>query len=140
MTINTLHLSPIRACISLDTWTLDTANLNRPGNIDIQLDLLLDYNTNPPLYPKWQEYFRTYQPPMLIAWGKNDFIFPPTGAEPYKRDIKDLDFHLVDSGHFSLEDKSEEIGDLMIKFLDKHVGKESVIGMTNERHHSSDAP
>ena len=108
--------------VSPDAWTLDTANLNRPGNKDIQLDLLLDYSTNPPLYPKWQEYFRTFQPPMLIAWGKNDFIFPPTGAEPYKRDIKDLDFHLLDTGHFALEDKSTEIGKLMLNFLDKHIG------------------
>jgi pimeloyl-ACP methyl ester carboxylesterase len=58
--------------LSPDTWTLDFASLNRPGNKDAQLDLLLDYSTNPPLYPKWQEYLRTSQPPMLIVWGKND--------------------------------------------------------------------
>jgi pimeloyl-ACP methyl ester carboxylesterase len=108
--------------ISPDTWTSDAANLARPGNKDIQLDMLLNYGSNPPLYPKWQEYFRTSQPPMLIAWGKNDFIFPPTGAEPYKRDIKDLDFHLLDTGHFALEDKSTEIAALMLNFLDKHIG------------------
>jgi pimeloyl-ACP methyl ester carboxylesterase len=117
------------SAISPDTWSLDAANLARPGNMDIQLDLLLDYGSNPPLYPKWQEYFRTSQPPMLIVWGKNDLIFPPTGAEPYKRDIKDLDFHLLDTGHFALEDSSVEIGDLMLKFLDKHVGKQQTTGM-----------
>ena len=90
----------------------------------MQLDLLLDYGSNPPLYPKWQEYFRTSQPPMLIVWGKNDFIFPPVGAEPYKRDIKDLEFHLLDTGHFALEDSSAEIGELMLRFLDKHAGKQ----------------
>ena len=127
--------------ISPDAWTLDTANLNRPGNMDIQLDLLLDYSTNPPLYPKWQEYFRTSQPPMLIAWGKNDFIFPPTGAEPYKRDIKDLEFHLLDTGHFALEDKSMEIGDLMLKFLDKHVGAQPAARVTpNDGAHAANAP
>ena len=127
--------------ISPDAWTLDTANLNRPGNMDIQLDLLLDYSSNPPLYPKWQEYFRTYQPPMLIAWGKNDFIFPPTGAEPYKRDIKDLDFHLLDTGHFALEDKSAEIGDLMMKFLDKHVGSQPTgDAKSNDGDHAAVAP
>jgi pimeloyl-ACP methyl ester carboxylesterase len=109
-----------RSAVSPDTWTLDVANLARPGNKEIQLALLLDYATNPPLYPKWQQYFRTSQPPMLIAWGKNDVCFPAAGAEPYKRDVKDLDFHLLDTGHFALEDSSEEIADLMLKFLDRH--------------------
>jgi pimeloyl-ACP methyl ester carboxylesterase len=109
--------------LSPDTWTLDVANLDRPGNREIQLDLLRDYGTNPPLYPKWQAYFRASQPPMLIAWGKNDVVFPTEGAEPYKRDIKDLDFHLLDTGHFALEDKNNEIADLMLKFLDKHACK-----------------
>ncbi len=58
----------------------------------------MSYGTNPPLYPKWQEYFRTHQPPTLIVWGKNDFIFPAEGAEPYKRDLKNLDFNLLDTG------------------------------------------
>ena len=61
---------------------------------------------------------------MLIVWGKNDLIFPPAGAEPYKRDIKDLEFHLLDTGHFALEDSADEISDLMLKFLDKHAGKQ----------------
>jgi len=111
------------SAISPDTWTLDLANVNRPGNKDIQLDLLLDYQTNLSLYPKWQNYFRTSQPPMLIVWGKNDVCFPAPGAEAYKRDIKDLDFHLLDTGHFALEDSVNEIADLMLKFLGKHAGK-----------------
>jgi pimeloyl-ACP methyl ester carboxylesterase len=111
------------SAISPDTWTLDLAYANRPGNKDIQLDLLLDYQTNLTLYPKWQEYFRNSQPPMLIVWGKNDVCFPAPGAEAYKRDIKDLDFHLLDTGHFALEDKRTEIGALMLAFLDKHAGK-----------------
>ena len=40
---------------------------------------------------------------MLIVWGKNDQIFPAAGAEPYKRDLKTLEFHLLDAGHFALE-------------------------------------
>jgi pimeloyl-ACP methyl ester carboxylesterase len=111
------------SAISPDTWTLDLANLNRPGNKDVQLDLLLNYQTNLTLYPKWQEYFRTSQPPMLIVWGKNDVCFPAPGAEAYKRDVKDLDFHLLDTGHFALEESVDEIADLMLKFLDKHAGK-----------------
>jgi pimeloyl-ACP methyl ester carboxylesterase len=136
-----LHGIEDPTAISPDTWTLDAANLNRPGNMDIQLDLLLDYGSNPPLYPQWQEYFRKSQPPMLIVWGKNDLIFPPTGAEPYKRDIKDLDFHLLDTGHFALEDSSKEIGSLMLKFLDKHAGTEPAAAMTpNDGGHAANAP
>jgi pimeloyl-ACP methyl ester carboxylesterase len=110
--------------VSPDGPALDQFLLDRPGNDEIQLDMFLSYGSNPPLYPGWQQYFRTYQPPMLIVWGKNDKIFPPAGAEPYKRDIKDLEFHLLDTGHFALEDSSNEIGGLMLKFLDKHVGKQ----------------
>lgn len=106
--------------ISPDTWTLDAANLARPGNQEIQLDLLLDYGSNPPLYPAWQQYFREHQPPMLIVWGKNDPIFPPVGAEPYKRDLRNLEFHLLDTGHFALEDHSEVIGEHMLRFLDRN--------------------
>jgi pimeloyl-ACP methyl ester carboxylesterase len=106
--------------ISPDTWTLDLASLARPGNKDAQLDLLFDYQNNLPLYPRWQEYFRKFEPPMLIVWGKNDVCFPAPGAEAYKKDIKDLDFHLLDTGHFALEDKVVEISDLMLAFLDRH--------------------
>jgi len=109
--------------VSPDGPAHDQFLLDRPGNDEIQLDLFLSYGSNPPLYPSWQAYFRKYQPPMLIVWGKNDKIFPAAGAEPYKRDIRDLEFHLLDSGHFALEDSANEIGELMRKFLDKHVGK-----------------
>src|SRR5437870_6734957 len=89
--------------VSPDGAAHDQFLLDRKGNDEIQLDLLLSYGSNPPLYPKWQEYFRTHQPPMLIAWGKNDQIFPGAGAEPYRRDLKTLEFHLLDAGHFALE-------------------------------------
>jgi pimeloyl-ACP methyl ester carboxylesterase len=95
--------------ISPDGWTTDQYLLDRPGNNDIQLQLFYDYGSNPPLYPQWQAYFREHQPPMLIVWGKNDFIFPAEGAEPYKRDLKNLEFHLLDTGHFALEEDGELI-------------------------------
>jgi pimeloyl-ACP methyl ester carboxylesterase len=103
--------------ISPDTWTSDIANLNRPGNKEVQLDHFLDYRTNPPLYPRWQEYFRHYQPPMLIVWGKNDVAFTVQGAEAYKRDLKSVELHLIDTGHFGLEDHGEEISALVLRFL-----------------------
>jgi pimeloyl-ACP methyl ester carboxylesterase len=110
--------------VSPDGPAQDQFLLDRPGNDEIQLDLFLSYGSNPPLYPKWQEYFRRHQPPMLIVWGKNDKIFPAEGAEPYKRDLKTLEFHLLDAGHFALESHGGEIASYMREFLGKHVTAE----------------
>ncbi|HBS28360.1 MAG TPA: alpha/beta hydrolase [Phycisphaerales bacterium] len=105
------------AAISPDNWNVDQPLLDRPGNNDIQLDLFYDYRTNVPLYPAWQEYFRTHQPPTLIVWGKNDHIFPADGAYPYLRDLKDIEFHLLNTGHFALEEDGATIGALISAFL-----------------------
>jgi len=105
--------------ISPDAWTFDQALLDRAGNQEIQLKLFLDYGSNPPLYPQWQEYFRRHQPPTLIVWGKNDEIFPAEGAEPYKRDLKNIEFHLLDTGHFALEEEGDLIAQLIRGFLVK---------------------
>ena len=109
--------------VSPDGAAHDQFLLDRKGNDQIQLDLFLSYGSNPPLYPQWQAYFRKHQPPMLIVWGKNDQIFPAAGAEPYKRDLKTLEFHLLDAGHFALETNGNEIAALMRAFLGKHVVK-----------------
>ena len=107
------------AVISPDNWLVDQAFLDRPGNQDIQLALFYDYGSNPPLYPKWQEYFRRHQPPTLIVWGKNDYIFPADGAHPYRRDLKDVELHLLDTGHFALEEEGATIAALIRSFLAK---------------------
>ncbi len=107
--------------VSPDGAAHDQFLLDRPGNAEIQLDMFLSYGSNPALYPRWQEYFRQHQPPMLIVWGKNDQIFPAAGAEPYKRDLKTLEFHLLDAGHFALESNGAEIARYMRDFLEKHV-------------------
>lgn len=107
---NANHISP-------DSWTFDQALLDRAGNQEIQLKLFLDYGSNPPLYPQWQAYFRERQPPTLIVWGKNDQIFPAEGAEPYKRDLKNIEFHLLDAGHFALEEESDQIAHFIRAFL-----------------------
>jgi pimeloyl-ACP methyl ester carboxylesterase len=107
--------------ISPDNWTHDQPLLDRPGNKDIQLDIFYDYRTNLPLYPKVQQWLRDRQPPTLIVWGKNDFIFPADGAHPYKRDLTDLEFHLLDTGHFALEDKLDVMAPLIHDFLDRKV-------------------
>ncbi len=103
--------------INPDNWLVDQTLMERPGNKDIQLALFYSYGSNPPLYPKWQEYFRKYQPPMLIVWGKNDYIFPSEGAYPYRRDLKNVDFHILDTGHFALEEDGATIAGLMRSFL-----------------------
>lgn len=115
------HGVPHAEFVSPDGWTTDQYLLDRKGNDEIQLDLFLSYGSNPPLYPKWQEYFRQHQPPMLIAWGRNDEIFPAAGAEPYKRDLKTLNYHLLDAGHFALETNGDEIANLMREFLAKQI-------------------
>ena len=107
--------------IAPDNWFNDQFLLDRPGNQDVQIELFYSYGTNPPLYPEWQAYFRRYQPPTLIAWGKNDYIFPGEGAEPYKRDLQNIDFHLLDTGHFALEEDGEVIANLMRSFLDRNL-------------------
>ena len=105
--------------ISPDTWGHVQPLLDRPGNQEIQLALFFSYGSNPPLYPQWQAYLRKHQPPTLIVWGKNDPIFPAAGAFPYKRDLKNLEFHLLDTGHFALEEDGAEIAALIRDFLDK---------------------
>lgn len=107
--------------VSPDAWTVDQAYLDRPGNAAIQLEMLYSYGTNPPHYPAWQAYFRKHQPPMLIVWGKNDKIFPPAGAHPYLRDLPKAELHLLDTGHFALEEDSATIGALMRDFLGRSV-------------------
>lgn len=106
--------------ISPDNWIVDQAKLDRPGNQGIQLELFYSYGTNPALYPQWQQYFREHQPPTLLVWGKGDYIFPESGAHPYKRDLKNLDFHILDTGHFALEEDGDVIADLMLKFMKKN--------------------
>jgi len=109
------------ARISPDNWVVDQALLDRPGNRDIQLDLLGDYGSNVPLYPQFQAFFRKYQPPTLIVWGKNDYIFPEAGAHPYLRDLPEAEVHILDSGHFALEDKLDVMAPLIRDFLDRKV-------------------
>jgi pimeloyl-ACP methyl ester carboxylesterase len=107
--------------ISPDAWTIDQATLDRPGNKEIQLALFKDYGSNPALYASWHEYFRAHQPPALIVWGKNDQIFPAAGAEAFKRDLKNIDFNLLDTGHFALEEDGELIARKIRAFMEERV-------------------
>jgi pimeloyl-ACP methyl ester carboxylesterase len=103
--------------ISPDNWVLDQSLIERPGNKEIQLQLFYDYRFNLPLYSQWQEYFREYQPPTLVVWGKNDYIFLKEGAIPYQNDLKNVEIHLLDTGHFALEEEGDLIAELISRFL-----------------------
>jgi pimeloyl-ACP methyl ester carboxylesterase len=99
-------------------YTLDAAMIERPGNMDIQLDLFLDYASNVRLYPAFQEYFRAWHPPLLAIWGKHDPFFIPAGAEAYRRDNPNAVAQLLDTGHFALETHVDEIASAMRAFLE----------------------
>lgn len=111
------HGVPNPERLSPDAWTMDSALLARPGNDEIQLDLFGDYQSNVALYPKFQSYIRSRQPPLLAVWGKNDPFFLPGGAKAFKRDNQDAEIHLLDAGHFALESKGPEIAVIIRDFL-----------------------
>ena len=103
--------------LSPDTWTLDQAGLDRPGNKDIQLALFRDYRFNLDRYPAFQAYLRDHRPPLLAVWGEHDEIFGPAGARAFARDLPDAEIHLLDAGHFALETHGAEIAPLVRAFL-----------------------
>jgi len=100
-----------------ESYTLDMALMERPGNKEIQLDLFLDYASNVKLYPKFQEYFRTSKPPLLAIWGKNDPFFIPAGAEAYRKDLPSARVEFLNTGHFATETHSIEIAAAIKEFL-----------------------
>jgi len=107
--------------VSPDGYSLEGMQVLRPGNTEIQLDLLLNYASNVKMYPQFQQYFREYQPPLLAVWGKHDPFFMAAGAEAWKRDIPKAEINFYDTGHFALETHAKEIGDDVRDFLDRHV-------------------
>jgi pimeloyl-ACP methyl ester carboxylesterase len=104
--------------IAPEACTLDQHFLDRPGNIEIQLDLVKDYRTNVQLYPKFQAYFREYKPKLLAVWGNKDPYFLPAGAEAYKRDNPNATVKFYNTGHFALETHVKEIGNDISNFMD----------------------
>jgi pimeloyl-ACP methyl ester carboxylesterase len=109
--------------VAPEAWLHDQALLDRPGVDEIMLDLFKDYGSNLALYPRFQAFFRARRPPALIVWGTNDAIFPADGARAYLRDLPDAELHLLDTGHFALEDKGDEIAALMLDFLDRTLAR-----------------
>ena len=106
-----------RGRVSPDGYTLDLAYMQREGAADIQLDLILDYRSNVTRYPRFQQYFREHQPPLLAVWGRHDEAFLPAGAQAYRRDLPNARVLLLDAGHFALETHAAEIATFMRAFL-----------------------
>jgi pimeloyl-ACP methyl ester carboxylesterase len=102
-----------------DTWTDEYAHLSKPGQSEIQADLLYDYQTNAASYPIWQAWLREHTPPTLVVWGKNDPSFIAPGGEAYKRDVPDAEIHMLDAGHFALDEKNDEIAVIVLAFMAK---------------------
>jgi pimeloyl-ACP methyl ester carboxylesterase len=111
------HGVPDSMAVSPDGYSLDNYYLGRPGAAELQLDLFGDYKSNVALYPTFQKYFRTYKPPFLAVWGKNDPFFLPPGAEAFRRDIPDAVVRFFDTGHFALETHAAEIAAAIRDFL-----------------------
>jgi pimeloyl-ACP methyl ester carboxylesterase len=107
--------------VSPDGYSLDNFYLARPGADEVQLDLFGDYKSNVALYPTFQKYFKTHQPPLLAVWGKNDPFFLPAGAEAFKRDIPSAVVRFLDTGHFAVETHAAEIAAEIRKFMEKAV-------------------
>lgn len=105
--------------VNPDTWHLDYLKMSRPNVRNMNLDLLYDYQNNIKLYPKWQQYLREHQPPLLIVWGKNDLFFPESGAQAFKKDVKNIDYNIFDTGHFALEEDGKEIIEKIRIFMNK---------------------
>jgi len=109
------------ANISPDTWTFDQLTLDKPGNAEIQLALFYDYQNNVKQYDAWHAVLRKYQPPVLAVWGKNDPFFLPAGAFAYTNDVPNAEIHLLDTGHFALEEDGDVIADYILDFLNRKV-------------------
>jgi pimeloyl-ACP methyl ester carboxylesterase len=104
-----------------EIWTNEYGHLSKPGQREIQSALLYDYRTNVASYPAWQSWLRAHQPPTLIVWGTNDPSFTPAGAEAFKRDLPEAELHLLDAGHFALDEQTDAVAKLILGFMARHL-------------------
>jgi pimeloyl-ACP methyl ester carboxylesterase len=114
-----LGVSPHPEQIDPDTWTDEFNFLNQPGQTDIQTDLFYDYRNNLSAYPIWQKWLREHQPPMLVLWGRFDSSFVVAGAEKYRGDVPGAEVHILNAGHFALDERSDEVIDLTQSFMQR---------------------
>jgi pimeloyl-ACP methyl ester carboxylesterase len=104
-----LEGAPDPSLVSPDAWEHAQWGMDRPGDKEIQFALHANYGSNVEHYDGWHAYFRKYQPPALVVWGKGDFVFTPAGAEAYRKDLKHVELHFLNAGHFALETNASEI-------------------------------
>jgi pimeloyl-ACP methyl ester carboxylesterase len=114
-----LGTSPHPEHIDPDTWTDEYYFLNQPGQGDIQTDLFFDYQNNLKAYPVWQKWLRDHQPPLLVLWGRYDPSFVVAGAEVYRKDVPGAEVHILDAGHFALDEQADEVIRLTATFMQK---------------------
>jgi len=105
-----------------DAWNMDQWGLDRPGNAAIQLDLQANYHTNLAQYPAWHAYLKAHQPPALVVWGTGDPLFGVAGVERLRHDLRDCEVHLLDTGHFALEEEVDVIAERIRAFLRARLG------------------
>jgi len=118
-----LGTSPHPERIDPDTWTDEFCFLNQPGQADIQTDLFFDYQNNLKAYPSWQKWLRDHQPPLLVLWGKFDSSFTVAGAQAYQRDVPGAEVHILEAGHFALDENAAEVISLTDAFMTRHTKK-----------------
>jgi pimeloyl-ACP methyl ester carboxylesterase len=107
---------PDSSLVSPDAWQHAQWGIDRPGNKEIQFVLHANYGSNVERYDEWHAYFRRFQPPTLIVWGRGDFVFTPAGAEAYRRDLQQVELHMLDAGHFALETHAADIANCIRAF------------------------
>lgn len=121
-----------RTHINPDNWNIDQYFLDRPENAAAQLELFYNYKENLKRYPEWHEYFRKHQPPTLIVWGKNDPFFSVEGAKAFEQDLKTIELHLLDTGHFALDEERSAIANHIARFIPAHTHEhQNADGYTN---------
>lgn len=109
-------------------WEEEFAFLSRPGQRDIQAELLYDYRSNPDRYPLWQAWLRARKPPTLVLWGRFDRSFVVAGAHAYARDVPEAEIHILDAGHFALDEQADTVASLLLAFLDRQLAVAPLIG------------
>lgn len=103
--------------VSPETRILDWERMSRPGNVEMQFELNCTYKENIEMFPIFQAYFRKYQPPALVLWGRRDAFFELAEASCYKRDLPEAQIHVLDGGHMALETNFDEVSDLICNFM-----------------------
>lgn len=100
-------------------WTSEQQFLSDSATQEQQLDLFYDYQTNVARYPIWQAWLRRYQPPLQVLWGRYDPSFQVAEVAAYAADVPSAETHVLEGGHFVLDECADEVARLMRSFLNR---------------------